>query len=154
MTNAISLVNLTGEPVFVRADRKLLRLPEAPAPRALEMSARTAPRDLDIRIGEVETAVQDIDVVCSLMSGPPVLDGVMWLVSADAFAEFPHRSDFVRPALWKLENIEELEIRASDAQTIEDESLIPGSLMVLSAVTRSARVAAPDAANIADLDPM
>lgn len=152
MSAACTLVNLTGKPVFVKAGRKLVRLPEAPAPRALEMSARTTPRDLVVRVGDVETIVQDIDVVCSLISAPPELDGVVWLVAADAFAEFQHRTDFVRPALWSLTQVADFETSPDDAVALDDAVLIPGSLMTLSAVTRSERVAPPDAANLLDLE--
>lgn len=147
-----ALVNLTDRTVYVVADGKLLELPKAPAPRAMDMSARTPARTLAVSVGDEEVALDEIDTVCNLVSGPPVIDGVLWLVKAPILAQFVDREDFVRPALYKLYQTEELDCTSVDEATLRDREMLPGSVMVLTAVTKSPIVVSPDAVRMQDLD--
>lgn len=152
------LVNLTGEPVYVVGGGKLLALADAPPPRAIEMSAKQPAKPLTVEVAGLEVQLAEQEMVCPLMSGPPELDGVVWLVTAEVLAAFPHRRDFVRPALYRLVGDDELaELGGApgrepgdgnDAATGDDD----GFWMVLHTVTRTRLVVAADAVSIHDLD--
>jgi hypothetical protein len=152
MADFPTLINLTGKPQFVVSDGTMLHLPEAPPPRVLEMSSTNPPRTLTAQVGEVEIHLNEIDMVGKLFSGPPVIESVLWLVKADAFSQFPDRSDFVRPAAYKLVDLDGLDYSSIDSNVIDKAALVPGRVMVLVNVSRSPLVASAGAARLQDLD--
>jgi hypothetical protein len=148
------LVNVTGRPVFVSVDGKLVRLAEAPVPRAVEMTAKAPASPLVVRVGGheavpgdavlEEVTLEEVAVVAPLVLAPPVTEGVLWLVTAEVLAQFPHRADFVRPVAYRL--VDDVEV----AGLLGDEE-IAGLPLALISVTRTPLVAAADAASLHDL---
>jgi hypothetical protein len=152
MAGTPTLINLTRKPKFVAVNGVLFLLPEAPPPRVIQMSATNPPRTLTVRVGDVEIQLDDIDMVGTLVSVPPVLDSVLWLVDSDVFAQFPGRSDFVRPAAYRLTKVGELDCSSIDDSVLVEQALRAGSVRVLVRVSRSPLAASVDAERLEELE--
>jgi hypothetical protein len=152
MADTPTLINLTHRPKFVVTNGALLRLPEAPAPRVIEMSSTNPARTLTVRVGGMEVQLDDIDMVGNLVSVPPVIDSVLWLVDTAVFSQFPDRADFVRPAAYKLTKFGELDCSSIDGPVLAEEAVLAGSVMVLVRVSRSPLAASVGAQRLEELE--
>lgn len=152
MTLAPTLVNLTGKPVFAIHDGTLIQLDAAPPPRLLEMTSRQPPQECAVTVAGVEITIDEVTTTGGLFSGPPVIDGVLWLVTSRAHAQFPHRSDFVRPATYRLEELDGIDCSGVDDDVLSEAEMLPGHLMVLHSITRTPSIVAADAERLEDLE--
>lgn len=147
-----TLVNLTRKPKFVVADGVLLQLPQAPKPRVLEITSPDTSRSLTVFVGDVEAQLSCVGMTGNLVSSPPVINSVLWLVDTDVFAQFPHRHDFIRPTLYTLVSLNKLDWSSIEESVLTEASMFPGSIMVLTGVSRSPLVASATASRLEDLD--
>lgn len=105
MKTPVTLINCLDHPVFVHTVSGLVKLDELYPPHLLTIPDGdhkfliTVPGD-----STLTTEMHSYDGV-KIYGGldiPPVVDGVLYLVSVTTLLEFPERSDFVAPAMWAL----------------------------------------------------
>lgn len=148
VTEQVLLLNLTSDPVFITDGVRLVRLPEGPTPRAVESSDKNSDSLMSVSIDGIVASLRVVDMLCPMMKAPPVAEGVIWLVPSDVLSQFPERSDFVRPALYSMVPTESLVIESRDVDAVRNSEVLPGNIMVLSAVTRTRQVTSKDSVDI------
>lgn len=151
MAISTTLVNLTGKPVFLVADGVLVRLPEAPPPQVVETQSETLRDVIITQVGSLEARIREVDMVGSLISAPPTLDSVLWLVKPVVIAQFPDREDFIRPAAYKLTSLDKIDCSTIDVLVLKDAQRMPGFVMALVSVSRSPLVASGNATQLDDV---
>lgn len=103
--DAVLLLNLTGRPMFVLVDGQRRQLPEAPAPQLLDPVDRGA-STLRVHVPGAGAASLRMSPVAQRSGGltlgvPPEHPRLRYLVSKQTALQFPHRSDFLCPAVFR-----------------------------------------------------
>lgn len=132
----VSLVNCTQDDLYLMVGDVLVLLPVQPSPNAVSATRTSQPLLVNTKEGAAGVILESGEGSAVTLNSPEEKAGVLYVVTPEVLAQFPHRKDFVAVAAYKYGTL-----KAADPEADGDQVLVLTRLMT------SLAVASPNSVN-------